>query len=114
MNYFGELKGLTGAGTIALSCVGVGLLAAIGILSWQALSWLKTGDWQVLTLMSGLSSFGVDWASSPESWIGIHNLLKEIPLTVAVFWAWMIPALLLMLLHNWIVRRQGRSSRSAT
>ena len=108
MKYFGELKDLTGAGTIALYCVGLGLFAAIGILGWQALAWLKTGDWHALTLMSGLAAFGVEWACSPESWIGIHNLLKEIPLTVAVFWAWMIPALLLMLLHNWIVQRQGQ------
>ena len=108
MKYFRELEGLTGAGSIALYCVGLGLFAAIGILGWQILDWLKTGDWQALTLMSALASIGVDWASTPQSWIGIHNLLKEIPLTVAAFWAWMIPAILLMLLHNWIVRHNNQ------
>ena len=58
--------------------------------------------------MSALASIGVDWAGTPQSWIGIHNLLKEIPLTVAAFWAWMIPAILLMLLHNWIVRHNNQ------
>ena len=108
MKNIDDLRGLTGAGTVALYCVGFGLFTAIGILGWQALTWLKTGEWQTLTLMSALASFGVKWASSPESWIGIYNLLKEIPLTVALFWAWMIPALLLMLLHNWIVQRRAR------
>ena len=108
MKSFRDLEGLTGAGSLALYCVGLGLFAAIGILGWQVLDWLKTGDWHALTLMSTLASIGVEWAARPQSWIGIHNLLKEIPLTVAAFWAWMIPALLLMLLHNWIVRRSGQ------
>jgi hypothetical protein len=52
----------------------------------------------------GLATFGVKWAASPRSWIGIYNMLEHVPLSVAVFWAWMIPALLLMLLHNRLVR----------
>ena len=93
-------------GVTALYCVGFGFFAALGVLGWQAVSWLKTGEWQTLTLMTGLASFGVEWASSPNGWIGIYNLLKHVPLTVAAFWTGMVPALLLMLLHNWSVQRR--------
>jgi hypothetical protein len=103
-----KLQGLTVAGTVALYFVGFGLFAPIGIIGWQALSWLKTGEWQSISLTAGLAAFGVQWAASPHSWIGIHNVLRHIPLTVAMFWVWMIPALLLMLLHNRLVRARGR------
>jgi hypothetical protein len=108
MAHIQKLQGLTVAGTAALYCVGFGLFAPVGIIGWQALGWLKTGAWPPISLTAGLASFGVQWASSPHSWIGIYNVLKHIPLTVAVFWACMIPALLLMLLHNRIVRRGRR------
>jgi len=108
MKHVYDLNGLTVPGTTALYCAGLGLFAALGVLGWQALTWMKTGEWPMLTLMTGLASFGVDWASSPESWIGIHNLLAYVPLTVAVFWAGMIPALILMLLHNWYVKRRAQ------
>ncbi|NIO40931.1 MAG: hypothetical protein GTO41_12575 [Burkholderiales bacterium] len=106
MKLFDKLEGLTSAGTIALYWAGFAILASIGILGWQGLEWLKTGQWRTLTLITTLASSGVEWASSPHSWIGIHNLLREVPLTVAVFWLCMIPALLFMLLHNWLVKRQ--------
>jgi len=103
-----KLQGLTFAGTAALYCVGFGLFAPIGIIGWQALGWLKTGEWQPISLTAGLASFGVQWAAAPHSWLGIYNVLKHIPLTVAVFWACMAPALLLMLLHNRLVRTHRR------
>lgn len=108
MKYFDDLSGLTVLGVIALYCVGLGLFAAVGVLGWQAVGWLKTGDWQTLTLLSVLASGGVGWASSPNTWIGIHNLLKHVPLTIAVFWTGMVPALLFMQLHNWCVQRRTR------
>ena len=108
MKHVYDFKGLTVPGTVALYCVGLGVFAALGVLGWQALAWMMTGEWPTLTLMTGLASFGVEWASYPNSWIGIHNLLKQVPLTVAVFWTGMIPALLLMQLHNWSVRRYAK------
>ncbi|MGD2141395.1 MAG: hypothetical protein PVH25_13430 [Burkholderiales bacterium] len=99
-----KLQGLTFAGTTALYFVGFGLFGAFGIIGWQMLGWLRTGEWHTLTLTMGLATFGVKWAASPRSWIGIYNMLEHVPLSVAVFWAWMIPALLLMLLHNRLVR----------
>jgi hypothetical protein len=106
MKFFDDLKGLTGAGMAALYCVGLGFFAALGVLGWQAVGWLRTGEWTTLTLLSGLASGGVEWASSPDSWIGIYNLLNHVPLTVAVFWAGMLPALIFMLIHNWAVQRR--------
>lgn len=106
MNRFFDLRGLTGVGTVALYCVGLAFFAALGVLGWQAIDWMRTGEWQTLTLISSLAIFGVQWASSPNSWIGIHNLLRNVPLTVAVFWAGMVPALIFMLLHNWSAQRR--------
>jgi len=102
-----DTEGLTGYGTVAIYLVAFDLIAALGVIGWQALRWLQTGEWQSLTLLTGLTSCGVQWASHPDSWIGIHNLLKHVPLSAAVFWAGMLPALSFMLLHNWSVRRRG-------
>ncbi|HUU72107.1 MAG TPA: hypothetical protein VMW70_05755 [Burkholderiales bacterium] len=107
MKYFADTQGFTGVSTIAIYFVGFGLLAALGVVGWQALNWMKTDEWQTLTVLAGLSSVGVEWATRPDSWLGIHNLLKHVPLSVAVFWTGMLPALLLMLLHNWTVQRRG-------
>lgn len=101
-----DAQGLTGYGTIAIYLVAFDLIAAFGVIGWQALSWLQTGQWQSPTLITALASSGVQWASHPNSWIGIHGLLKHVPLSVAVFWTGMLPALLLMLLHNWTVRHR--------
>ncbi len=108
MTQIHKLEGLTFAGTVALYCVGFGLFTVVGIIGWQALGWLKTGEWPSLTLLTGLATFGLEWATSPHSWIGIYNVLEHVPLTVAIFWAWMLPALLLMLLHNKIVQQHRR------
>ena len=98
-----NLKGLTWAGTTALYLVALDLIAAIGVVAWQALNWMRTDEWQSLTVLTGLASFDVLWATEPDSWLGIHKLLQHVPLSMAVFWAGMLPALLLMLLHNRLV-----------
>jgi len=101
------MKELTWAGTVALYLVAFTFISALGVIGWQALNWMKTDQWQTLTVLTGLSSAGVQWAAQPDSWLGIHNLLEHVPLSVAVFWTGMLPALLLMLLHNWSVRRRA-------
>ncbi len=100
------MKDLTWHGTIALYLVAFTFISALGVVGWQALNWMKTDEWQTLTVLTGLSSAGVKWAAQPDGWLGIHNLLQHVPLSVAVFWTGMLPALLLMLLHNWTVRRR--------
>ena len=107
MMNFPNTKRLTGFGTIALYLVALDLIAALGVIGWQALDWMKTDKWQTLTVLTGLASVGVEWAKNPDSWLGIHNVLRHVPLSVAVFWAGMLPALFFMLLHNWSVRRRG-------
>lgn len=105
MQHRNGMRGLTLPGSLALYLVAFDFIAALGVIGWQALNWMKTDHWQTLTVLTGLASAGVQWASAPASWLGIHNLLQHVPLSVAVFWAGMLPALLLMLMHNWLVRR---------
>ena len=100
-----DLKGLNLPGTAALYLASFALIAALGVIGWQALNWMKTDEWQSLTVLTALASFGVPWATSPTNWLGIHNVLQHVPLSIAVFWTGMLPALLLMSLHNWSVRR---------
>ncbi len=101
------MNDLTWHGTFALYLVAFTFISALGVVGWQALNWMKTDEWQTLTVLTGLGSVGVEWAKQPDSWLGIHNLLQHVPLSVAVFWAGMLPALLLMLLHNWTVQRRA-------
>jgi len=106
MPYIDDMKELHLPGTAALYLASFALIAALGVIGWQALNWMKTDEWQSLTVLTGLASFGVPWATSPTNWLGIHNVLQHVPLSIAVFWTGMLPALLLMSLHNWSVRRR--------
>ena len=78
---------LSGIGTVIL-----GGLLSIGIIGWQVLAWLQSGDWTPLPL----ASFGIrmaaellgaeqlrSWAVSPDTWIGLHRFLDWLNVAVA-------------------------------
>ena len=78
-------------------CAGGAALAAVvcfgGFVGWQAVTWLRTGDWPAMPLASyGLTWIGVQlghdglksWGSYPQTWIGVHALLDWLSVGVAL------------------------------
>ena len=77
---------------LGIGAVVVGGLLSIGIIGWQVLVWLQSGDWNPLPLASfgikmAAGSFGNvelrNWAINPNSWIGLHRFLDWLSVAVA-------------------------------
>jgi|SRR3989304_2915766 len=81
----------TSALDILIPILGVGLLAAIGIIGWQIYTYLKLGEWTSLSIITVLRWFSADWARSPSDWAGVHKILNEIPLSLTAFVAGVAP-----------------------
>lgn len=77
---------LTGAA--AFLSFGIGYLAGIGILGWQCFSYLKFGQWPALSAIDValriIPDASSDWLLYPDKWIGVHNMLKALPASLAV------------------------------
>jgi hypothetical protein len=71
-----------------------GLIAAIVVVTGQVLVWLKTGHWPDISLATFIvpategSPFAA-WLSRPESWYGMHSVVKA--LVVIPVWMWIVP-----------------------
>jgi hypothetical protein len=78
---------------IAVLLGGGGMALAAVVLAWQFYTWLKTGHWPYLSmttltapLVSG-SEFS-EWLAAPQSWHGLHTIVKfllDLPL-----WGWIV------------------------
>ncbi len=57
----------------------VGIVAFLGVLTYQALGWLRHGEWTSIAFGTlyqyGPESF-VRWIESPESWLGLHTIMN--------------------------------------
>ena len=60
-------------------------LAALVIVAGQVLLWLNRGKWPGLSILNVIvlvNPASADWIIDPQSWIGLHKLLSEIPLAL--------------------------------
>src|SRR5437016_2170004 len=71
----------------------IGVLTAVGIVGWQLYSYLRSGAWPSLSIMSVLLWLDVDWARAPSDWVGVHKLLSQLPLSLAFLVAGVAPVL---------------------
>jgi hypothetical protein len=55
---------------------------AIGIVAWQIYTYLKDGEWQSVSLITCLQYFNNTWATTPNDWQGLWNVLNMIPLSI--------------------------------
>lgn len=60
-------------------------LFSAAILAYQALAYLQSGAWPSISVLDALVVAGSAWASSPDSWFGLHAILGKLPLSLAVF-----------------------------
>lgn len=62
------------------------ILGGVCIWIYQIYNWLKDAEWKSVSLLSPLSYYSpfYNWVYYPSDWIGFHNLLGYIPLSVTL------------------------------
>jgi hypothetical protein len=61
-----------------------GFLGGLGVLGWQVFMWLKSSAWTDLSVVHGLQWLEVSWAMNPTDWLGVHEVLNDFPLAIAL------------------------------
>src|SRR5690349_19132117 len=56
-------------------------LVFVGLLGLQVYAFLQSGVWIGISVLDVLKSFGVQWAIAPDSWLGIHQIIAQLPLS---------------------------------
>lgn len=67
------------------------ILGAAGIVVFQALSYLSSGEWTSLSVLTGLELLELEWATSPTEWLGAHKILGKVPLSIGVLCMSILP-----------------------
>ncbi|WP_416047946.1 hypothetical protein [Cupriavidus basilensis] len=71
-------------------------LGAIGVPLYQAYVWMKAGTWPPLSALDGIKWLAGpeawnSWLYWPEDWIGVHKILQECPISLALILAAVAP-----------------------
>ena len=69
------------------------LISAVWIFVWQVFTYLRQGNWIPFSLLDGLAWLKVPWAVTPTDWLGLHNLLNQVHVSIgllllSIFLAW--------------------------
>lgn len=64
---------------IVSGCLFLGGLYVIGL---QCVSYLRDGYWTSYSIIELLKWLEIDWASYPQDWLGLHQLMGRIPLSL--------------------------------
>lgn len=66
-------------------------LAGFAIIFWQIFAYLRYGVWNEVSLITALIWMDSIWALYPTDWMGLHNLLLKIPLSIlSILIGWMV------------------------
>ena len=60
-------------------------LSPIIILGYQCFLYLRTGVWESLSIIDFMIKFNYSWAINPTSWMGLHNILDYINISIPLF-----------------------------
>ena len=60
-------------------------LVAIAPLVYQIYTYLQTGTWIPISLITAFQWLGAEWAITPNSWHGLYEVLDFIPLSLTIF-----------------------------
>ena len=86
-------------GEFVLYGLGFSIMAPFGVLVYQIYWYLRIGEWEPLSVITGLRWMKVDWAFHPNEWIGLYKILNDMPLAFGIFIFTFFPLLLAL----WIV-----------
>lgn len=67
---------------------------------WKIFFYLRNGEWIEVSTLEALHLIGVDWATNPHSWLGVHKILSGLSLFDFLGWSGltlMIPLFLYLL-----------------
>jgi hypothetical protein len=78
------LKERRGSSALAAVLFTAGVGGGFLVLVYQALGWFKTSIWTSVSVVTGLQWLGVRWAIGPREWRGLHEVLANVPLTIAL------------------------------
>jgi hypothetical protein len=67
---------------LALWCLGLGLLGALSIWFYQIFTFLRSGDWAPISVVTALGWLKIEWALFPTQWLGAHKILDFLPLSL--------------------------------
>jgi hypothetical protein len=73
-----------GSSALAAALFIAGFGGGFLVLVYQAFGWFKSSIWTSVSVVTGLQWLGVRWATAPQEWRGLHELLGNIPLAVAL------------------------------
>lgn len=80
----------------------VGLFTVTAIIygAYRTFQFLKHGEWPDILLLDVLKDIGIDWASNPQSWLGVYKILAGVSIMEAIAWGvgiFLIPVFLYLL-----------------
>ncbi|ABM02104.1 hypothetical protein Ping_0237 [Psychromonas ingrahamii 37] len=61
------------------------VISAVCVFVFQTYTYLKSGVWLPLSVIDGFSTIGFEWAKNPTDWIGLWELVDQVPLSVGLF-----------------------------
>lgn len=77
-------------------------LAGLGILGWQVVDYLQSGEWHSRSALAALYQY-VPWLRDPQSWHGLYKLVRQ-------FLA-LLPLSLVLILAGWLIAGLGSALR---
>jgi hypothetical protein len=78
------LKERSGSSALAAVLFIAGLGGGFLVLVHQALAWFKGSIWPSVSVVTGLQWVGVRWATGPQEWRGLHDVLGNMPLAITL------------------------------
>ncbi len=62
-----------------------GSFVPIFIIGYQVFTYLQTGTWVPISIITLFKWIGMPWAINPQNWFGMYNILDAMPLSITVF-----------------------------
>jgi hypothetical protein len=78
------LKERRGSSALAAVLFIAGLGGGFLVFVHQALGWFKSSVWTSVSVVTGLQWLGVRWATGPQEWRWLHELLGNVPLAITL------------------------------
>lgn len=67
------------------------LVGGFCVVGWQVYEYLRYNIWTPVSVVTALEWMKIQWALNPTDWVGLYNILRKVPLSVAMIVSgWMV------------------------